>query len=99
VAGEEYHLGMLIAARPFALILSAKISIVGSHLYLRKEWKEKLITRFKCVWSLLPNRLIELTVRLGVVQTLVKVIEALDADQKGDEQKQERDNRCRHMIQ
>jgi len=58
---------MLIAARPFVLVLSARMSIVDSHLYLSKEWEEKLITHFDFVWSLLPDRLIQLTMSLGVV--------------------------------
>ena len=35
---------------------------------------------------------------LGVLQTLVEVIEALETDQEGGQQKQERDNRCRHTF-
>lgn len=67
VAGGEYHPSMLIAARPFFLVLLARMSIVDSHLYLSKKWNEKLITHFDLVWSLLPDRLIQLTVSLGVV--------------------------------
>lgn len=54
----------------------------------RKEWSEKFITHFESIWRLRADRFVELSESLGAVQALVKVIEALEANQKGDEQEQ-----------